>query len=687
MSRLAWAYIVVVVLLGAVLCGVALMLPAPSSQQWITFATFLVFATCAQLYKALGPTHDAYHINLVFLFAGCLVLPPLPYVLLVIIPHTVEWIRERTRNSSSLRAWYIQPFNMAVHIIAGLAAQWMFVGITSPGKGFGTLSAVAAGLMAAVAYVFLNHVLVGEAIHLARKKSWRESGILNISNIITNLVLILLGFIVAVVWTINPWLIVPALSPLLLMYRALNIPRLTREAHTDAKTGLWNAQHFMTLYTSELERAKRYNRPLSVIMADLDLLRNINNTYGHVAGDAVLIGVARLLQENIRGYDVAGRFGGEEFCVALPETSSSQALVVAERLRTAVEAASFAATTLTHPIHATLSVGLASFPSDAEAPTELIHKADVAVYSAKLNGRNCVVIAADVAESIEAAMPGADAGAVSDRLQPFVPRPVMAANANAPAETRPITAPAEAAEETVTAMPKRDVIYCAYVDVVLIAAALASAAGLAMNRTIDAPLLVLLALVTAATRMPRLKSLYGQYAAPLSVAITFAAAIIAGVAGVTVVASVFFLDDLRSGRVWIGDALLHWAVQVLAGLPPAIAAAVVSKPLHGETLYLHVIVMVLAAFAYYAIERGLMAVAARLSDGQSALQVWRQWLPVWGTRYLTLCFVGYMLAVVYSVLGSPGLVVWIVAIVGAAYAQRRGIDYAGRLNESHSSTK
>ena len=93
---------------------------------------------------------------------------------------------------------------------------------------------------------------------------------------------------------------------LVLMYKALMIPQLKRDAQVDAKTGLFNARHFTVLFTAEVERAQRFGRPLSLIMADLDLLRNINNTYGHLAGDLVLAEMGRVIKETIREYDIAG---------------------------------------------------------------------------------------------------------------------------------------------------------------------------------------------------------------------------------------------------------------------------------------------------------------------------------------------------------------------------------------------
>jgi diguanylate cyclase (GGDEF)-like protein len=123
-------------------------------------------------------------------------------------------------------------------------------------------------------------------------------------------------------------------------------------------------------------------------MADLDLLRNINNTYGHLAGDEVLIGVAKILKASVREYDIAARFGGEEFAILLPETTIQQAYERAEHIRKAIEGAEFMVPTNTSPIRATMSFGIACRESFSQITDEIIHNADTALYHSKLSGRN-----------------------------------------------------------------------------------------------------------------------------------------------------------------------------------------------------------------------------------------------------------------------------------------------------------
>jgi diguanylate cyclase (GGDEF)-like protein/putative nucleotidyltransferase with HDIG domain len=228
-------------------------------------------------------------------------------------------------------------------------------------------------------------------LRLARGLSFRDSELFSFQSLSTDLVLAMLGVATAAFWLSNPWLIAFAVAPLFLIHRSLSVPQLQEEARVDAKTGLFNARHFAAALNEELTRAARFERPLSLVMADLDLLRDINNTYGHLAGDAVLQGIAEVFRAQLRHYDVPARFGGEEFAILLPETPPEKAFEIAERIRRTVAATAFDVETSSEPIKATVSIGVAAFPRDGADANELIHQADLAVYRAKLQGRNRVL--------------------------------------------------------------------------------------------------------------------------------------------------------------------------------------------------------------------------------------------------------------------------------------------------------
>jgi diguanylate cyclase (GGDEF)-like protein len=172
----------------------------------------------------------------------------------------------------------------------------------------------------------------------------------------------------------------------------------TRElALQDELTGLANRRALEEMLANEVTRALRHGRPLSILMADVDHFKAINDTYGHRAGDEVLRELARLLAEKLRSIDKAARYGGEELFVMMPETSLPEAQRVAERVRSAVAEHTFVVDPEDDeppiPLRLTASLGVAGLPDSAESLEGLVEIADRALYDAKHQGRNRVVVA------------------------------------------------------------------------------------------------------------------------------------------------------------------------------------------------------------------------------------------------------------------------------------------------------
>jgi diguanylate cyclase (GGDEF)-like protein/putative nucleotidyltransferase with HDIG domain len=350
------------------------------APDWGVFLLLAAAAGLAQLFVVTTTRNQVYHTTAIFFVAGALLLPPELVALLALVSHIPDWLKTRY-------PWYIQSFNILNFTLA-LMATWgaaHFVESHPPTANDGIAIAIT-GAVAAITFVIVNQIGFAIMIPLARGHS--PLSIITVESLTTDLVLACLGIAVAQFSRINPWLIPFAVAPLFLIHRSLSVPALQEEARVDPKTRLFNARHFAAVLRDELTRAERFGRPMSVIMADLDLLRDINNTYGHLAGDAVLKGVADVFRAELREYDVPARFGGEEFAILLPETPPDQALQVAERIRCAVSRAHFEIETSSEPIKASVSIGVATYPNDGADVNELIHQADLAVYRAKLQGRN-----------------------------------------------------------------------------------------------------------------------------------------------------------------------------------------------------------------------------------------------------------------------------------------------------------
>ncbi|MBL4868228.1 MAG: diguanylate cyclase [Pseudomonadales bacterium] len=157
-------------------------------------------------------------------------------------------------------------------------------------------------------------------------------------------------------------------------------------SQTDGLTGLYNRAHWEKRLLEEFNRVKRYGSTMTLLMFDLDDFKLVNDTYGHLAGDAVLRGVSKHISDTLRENDIAGRYGGEEFAIVLPATDLEGAVMVAERLRKQI--CNMPVTFDKNEISVSVSIGLAEYNAEADSHEKLIAQADAALYSSKEQGRN-----------------------------------------------------------------------------------------------------------------------------------------------------------------------------------------------------------------------------------------------------------------------------------------------------------
>lgn len=177
------------------------------------------------------------------------------------------------------------------------------------------------------------------------------------------------------------------------IYRTMHqaaMKKLEMVSRIDGLTQLFNRSHWQSRLSEEFSRAARYQTPLSLIMFDLDHFKKVNDTYGHLGGDAVLCAVSRVVKSSLRENDIAGRYGGEEFGIILPNTPEAGAMVVAERIRAAIEASPIPFED--REIKATSSLGVTEYRQGVVDCEELIAQADAALYKAKESGRNRVIL-------------------------------------------------------------------------------------------------------------------------------------------------------------------------------------------------------------------------------------------------------------------------------------------------------
>jgi len=162
-------------------------------------------------------------------------------------------------------------------------------------------------------------------------------------------------------------------------------------AITDQLTGLHNRRYMARHLDNLLAQSRKSGKPLAYVMMDIDFFKLVNDTHGHDIGDEVLREFSRRISANIRGIDLACRFGGEEFVVVMPDTDVAYAYSVAERLRKSIETTPIEISRAPGKLSITISIGIAAAISESDSAEDLLHRADQALYRAKKTGRNRVV--------------------------------------------------------------------------------------------------------------------------------------------------------------------------------------------------------------------------------------------------------------------------------------------------------
>jgi diguanylate cyclase (GGDEF)-like protein len=309
------------------------------------------------------------------LIAAVVLLPPLALPLLLV----------RTLLLSSAR-WRWRLWNTAAHALSLSGAAMAYWSINPTGTVILAPARYAVAVTAAAAAYYLLETAAFTWLQTRLHHcSIRETGLWTVEGIVLDAVLLGAGVAAGTLVLVSVALAgvaVLVLTGTVLLLRALD---RAQDSYLDTKTGLLQLPAFTRWATRSLAAAERSNRPVSLMMIDLDHFRRLNTTYGHPAGDRVLIAVAHLLSETVRSSDLAGRYGGEEFVVLLTDTDGAGAHRTAERVRHGISELALA-----DPrgvLRITASIGVTTWSPGTDVAT-LITRADDALYAAKSAGRN-----------------------------------------------------------------------------------------------------------------------------------------------------------------------------------------------------------------------------------------------------------------------------------------------------------
>jgi diguanylate cyclase (GGDEF)-like protein len=320
------------------------------------------------------------------------VLLPPAYAMLVPIPLLVL-----TQVHINKGLIYRRIFTAAAMGSAYCAGSMLFhafpssVAGASIGTGRHAVTWVAAALACELIGGWGHRLLIHLAIKIADPSERISGNIFNSEALVGDFAEHNLGMVITILLAVTPAFAIFAVPLWLLVRRFMVYPHLVARARLDAKTGLLNSSSWENEATQEITRAVRQNTPLSVALIDLDHFKRVNDTHGHLAGDVVLRAVTDAIGNQLRSYDLAGRFGGEEFVILLPNASQTDAFRVAERLRTHIAGLSIPVTDEGADgtcVTVTISIGVAALDGTRHELTNLVAAADAALYRAKQEGRN-----------------------------------------------------------------------------------------------------------------------------------------------------------------------------------------------------------------------------------------------------------------------------------------------------------
>lgn len=326
----------------------------------------------------------------VWTFAAAVVLPLGLVLPLVLVIRMHVWHRHLKMNGA---APFRQVYTTATIFLACLGAHEMSVvlGGTDGRWTSGVMSIV--GVAAAiVVYSALNTGLVYSVMWLATAEGKRPPFLKVWQDKALEVATLSLSGLAALALIYEPWLTVLVIPSMVVLQRGVLTKELHIAATTDSKTGLLNAVTWHELAERELTRASREDRAAAMLIVDMDNFKLINDTYGHLVGDAVLKDVAHVMTDELRGYDTIGRFGGEEFVALLGGVSPIQALDISDRILTRIRELKVATRGEPGELVAGMSasIGIACFPQQGTEVEDLLHVADAALYTAKREGRDRV---------------------------------------------------------------------------------------------------------------------------------------------------------------------------------------------------------------------------------------------------------------------------------------------------------
>jgi diguanylate cyclase (GGDEF)-like protein len=408
LPRTALAYVLAVDFIAVTITTLAVRSTAtgPNSgvrhEEWVAFVVLAVASTlhleCARGIERRREmaANTSPHTNLkcLWIFAALLLLPLSLVIPLVVLAYTYSWFRVYGRTVAHRKVFSTSTYILASAAAAAVLRAGGLLDAPRVPTSFWTLLVV---LAAGATWWLVNYALVIGAIMLSSPEATAREALGELSDQLVVCAGLGLGVAIAAVQMSYPWVVPVLMVTVLALHRDLLLPQYQRAAGVDDKTGLATSSYWASAVPAELARADTLRSTVGLLMLDLDRFKEINDTYGHPAGDEALRAVGESIRAEVRNGDLVARVGGDELAVLLPGAFESEILEIAERIRARLVDLTVSVPTAdggTAKLDGVpASFGAAVYPDVASTMDQLVLAADDALLTAKRSGRNQIVVA------------------------------------------------------------------------------------------------------------------------------------------------------------------------------------------------------------------------------------------------------------------------------------------------------
>ena len=698
-----WRYAAGFAIIGIAVLGYAIVrviLPGrvPAIDiEWLTLFNLLILQAAALCFAVSSrhclPKKIRHNLHFVILFASTLLLSTAGFVIVAISTHIIQWGIRKLSPDPKNDSLYSISQHLFLHLASGTVTQSVQNTQSSALTSFNFLLIA---IFAIASYLSIYYVL-RYGVQKIQRFTYRNNpaGEAEGRSILINRVLLMcLGYITAVVWQAHSWMVFVGLIPLALLLRQVS-PNIGTSDSDEQGQHMLTREIFEQRLTAEFERARRYDRPLTVLMVDVDNMRHINSAHGYIIGDQVLSGIVKQILNHFQDLGdqaLIGHWQGKTYIIALPELNPAQIRHLAQTLCERIDQNTIVVAVQPEPIRTTLSVGYAHIQPGNTTARDLIETARQALTRAKMTGKNRVVTADELPQSAKVhpvmvslsaiTSLAAGTGALSNLRTPPTSGNLRA-KTGVPQATAPSTAIALVASSpterstSATKQPAAPISLAIYITVVAVLGSSVAVLGW-IGAPIDWTRILLMAGLAILAQFLQVE-LYGSTSMSVAVAISFGSLVMDGIPGAIISSAAIALahrarETRKIDFSAVYKTIFNWSVHALASFLPVYFARLINVDVTHSSPVILIGFAILASLQIFLVESGLMAIAIGMTQRRSPYRIWQEQYRWLLGHYVTLCLLGLFLGIGYSHLGLLGLAAFALPVAMMHYSQRQYVE-------------